>query len=167
MHAYVRHGLPGQWDVASLVSFSSFSFFKIKVVEKHITAFVIRSIRKELQLLKSDPTEKWANTLRREIKTQTKRNIWVISLCPFSKGQLALSTQAKGWSPHSRTQFKIWAILHSVPHWQSSSLLLLIYNLIPPMVLKTREEIFPNKNHYLYSWSFHLVRKISRKKMFG
>lgn len=31
------------------------------------------------------------------------------------------------------------------------------------MVLKTREEIFPNKNHYLYSWSLHLVRKISKK----
>lgn len=46
-------------------------------------------------ILKSDPTEKWANKLRCKIKTHTQRNIRG-SLFLLPKGQLASSTHAKG-----------------------------------------------------------------------
>lgn len=50
-------------------------------------------------------------------------------------------------------------------HSDTCSLLRPIYNWIPWMVLKTREEIVSNRNHYLYSWSFHfLLEKLEGKK---
>lgn len=130
---------------------------KMMVVEGQSARLLpVQSVWKELQhYYQVQERRGQINQEEKEGHEQAKERSGWASSSP-KRGPL-VSPRRRATPPSSSS--RVWASLHSVSHQRSGSSLLLIYNLIPLMLLKTREEMFSNQNHYLYSWSFHLVKE--------